>query len=144
MTQPTSRITANRLSLTVDGDEIASFAELSGIVTEVEPQDYLEQPNTEVMYRKLPGKLKPPTVTLKRGAGFERIWAWHESVRAGDIAVAQKNCTLTLYNTEGKPVARYHLEKAWPSKIEIAGLKVGANEMLMETVTLVAERISPL
>ena len=73
MTQPTSRITANRLSLTVDGDEIASFAELSGIVTEVEPQDYLEQSNTEVMYRKLPGKLKPPTVTLKRGAGFERI-----------------------------------------------------------------------
>ena len=144
MTQPTSRITANRFSLTVDGAEIASFAELSGIVTEVEPHDYLEQPNTEVMYRKLPGKLKPPTVTLKRGAGFERIWAWHESVRAGDIAVAQKNCTLTLYNTEGKPVARYHLEKAWPSKIEIAGLKVGANEMLMETVTLVAERISPL
>ena len=144
MTQPTSRITANRFSLTVDGDEIASFAELSGIVTEVEPQDYLEQPNMEVMYRKLPVKLKPPTVTLKRGAGFERIWAWHESVRAGDIAVAQKNCTLTLYNTEGKPVARYHLEKAWPSKIEIAGLKVGANEMLMETVTLVAERISPL
>ena len=144
MTQPTNRITANRFSLTVDGDEIASFAELSGIVTEVEPQDYLEQPNTEVMYRKLPVKLKPPTVTLKRGAGFERIWAWHESVRAGDIAVAQKNCTLTLYNTEGKPVARYHLEKAWPSKIEIAGLKVGANEMLMETVTLVAERISPL
>ena len=65
-------------------------------------------------------------------------------MRAGDIAVAQKNCTLTLYNTEGNPVARYHLEKAWPSKIEIAGLKVGANEMLMETVTLVAERISPL
>lgn len=131
MMQPTSRITANRLSLTVDGDEIASFAELSGIVTEVEPQDYLEQPNTEVMHRNLPGKLKPPTVTLKRGAGFERIWAWHESVRAGDIAVAQKNCTLTLYNTEGKPVAQYHLEKAWPSKIEIAGLKVGANEMLI-------------
>ena len=142
MTRPTSS-TANRFSLAVDGDEIASFAELSGIVTEVEPQDYLEQSNTEVMHRKLPGKLKPPTVILKRGAGFERIWAWHESVRTGDIAAAQKDCTLTVYNTEGKPVARYHLEKAWPSKIEIAGLKAGANEMLLETVTLVAERISP-
>ncbi len=64
-------------------------------------------------------------------------------MRTGDIAAAQKNCTLTVYNTEGKPVARYHLEKAWPSKIEVAGLKAGANEMLMEAVTLVAERISP-
>jgi phage tail-like protein len=143
MTQPTSRITANRFSLAADGDEIVPFAELLGIVTEVEPQDYLEQYNTEGVHRRLPGKLKPPTVTLKCGAGFERIWAWHESVRAGDIAAAQKNCTITVYNTEGKPVARYRLEKAWPSKIEVAGLKAGANEMLMEIVTLVAERISP-
>ncbi len=55
MTEPTSRITANRFSLAVDGDEIASFAELSGIVTEVEPQDYLEQSHTEMVHRKLPG-----------------------------------------------------------------------------------------
>jgi phage tail-like protein len=143
MTQPTSRITANRFSLTADGDEIVSFAELLGIITEVEPQDYLERCNTEKVHRKLSGKLKPPTVTLKCAAGFKGIWAWHESVRTGDIAAAQKNCTLTVYNTEGKPVARYRLEKAWPSKIEVTGLKAGANEILMEVVTLVAERVSP-
>jgi|SRR5581483_858032 phage tail-like protein len=143
MTQPTSRITANRFSLAANGDEIVSFAELLGIVTEVEPRDYLEQCNTEEVHRKLSGKLKPPTVTFKCGAGFEGIWAWHDSVRTEGIAAAQKNCTLTVYNTEGKPVARYRLEKAWPSKIEVAGLKAGANEMLMEVVTLVAERVSP-
>jgi phage tail-like protein len=46
-----------------------------------------------------------------------------------------------MYQADGKPVARYHLEMAWPSKIEIGALKAGASEVLMETVTIVAEHI---
>ena len=42
---------------------------------------------------------------------------------------------------DGTPVARYHLEMAWPSKLEVGGLKAGASEVLMETVTLVCEHI---
>ena len=38
-------------------------------------------------------------------------------------------------------MARYHLEMAWPSKLEVGGLKAGASEVLMETVTLVCEHI---
>ena len=46
-----------------------------------------------------------------------------------------------MYNFDGAPVARYHLENAWPSKLEIGSLKAGASEVLMETVTLVCEQI---
>jgi hypothetical protein len=46
-----------------------------------------------------------------------------------------------MYNTDGKPVARYHLENAWPSKIEVGGLKVGASEVLTESATIVCEHI---
>jgi hypothetical protein len=46
-----------------------------------------------------------------------------------------------MYNTHGTPVARYHLENAWPAKIEIGAMKVGASKVLMETVTLTCERI---
>jgi phage tail-like protein len=46
-----------------------------------------------------------------------------------------------MFNSEGKPVAKYWLEKAWPSKMELAGLKAGASEVLMETVTLTCEYI---
>ena len=46
-----------------------------------------------------------------------------------------------MYNVDGKPVARYHLEHAWPAKIEIGALKAGASEVLMETVTMVCEHI---
>jgi phage tail-like protein len=138
----TDAITAARFSITIDGYEIAAFSELSGITTEVEPVDYLESTDEQAAMAKLPGKAKPPTVVLKRGktAGME-LWAWHESVRRGDIAAARKSCSLVMYNTEGKPVGRYYLEHAWPSKLEISAIKVGSSEVLYETVTLTCEHL---
>jgi phage tail-like protein len=139
---PTEAITAARFSITIDGYEMAMFSELAGITSEVEPVDYLDATDKQVALTKLPGKAKPPTVVLKRGktSGLE-LWAWHETVRRGDMAAARKNCTLVMYNTDGKPVARYHLEHAWPSKLEIGALKAGSSEVLYETVTLTCEHL---
>jgi phage tail-like protein len=140
--QPNDALTAARFSITIDGYEIASFSELSGITTEVEAVDFLESSDKEVIFKKLPGKRKPPTVVLKRGKNNSmELWAWHEAVLIGDIVAARKSCSLVMYNYDGKPVARYHLEHAWPSKLEIGALKAGASEVLMETVTMVCENI---
>jgi phage tail-like protein len=135
-------LTAARFSITIDGHEIAVFSELQGIVSEVEPVDYLSSNANDARLKKLPGKRVPPTVTLTRGMNNSlELWAWHEAVVLGDIAAARKSCSLVMYQTDGKPIARYHLEMAWPAKIEIGALKAGASEVLMETVTLVAEHI---
>jgi phage tail-like protein len=140
--QPNDALTAARFSITIDGYEIASFSELSGISTEVEAVDFLESSDKEVVFKKLPGKRKPPHVVLKRGKNSSmELWAWHEAVLMGDIVAARKSCSLVMYNYDGKPVARYHLEHAWPAKLEIGALKAGASEVLMETVTIVCENI---
>jgi phage tail-like protein len=68
------------------------------------------------------------------------MWAWHDQALR-DLNAAKKNAMLTMYNTAGSPVARYHLENAWPAKVEIGGLLAGASIVLMETVTIVAEDI---
>jgi phage tail-like protein len=140
-------ITAARFSITIDGYEIASFSELQGITSSVQPVDYLSSTDKEVVFRKLPGRLDPPTVVLKRGKDNSmELWSWHEAVRFGKMDVARKSCSLVMYNSDGKPTARYHMENAWPSKLEISGMKAGANEVLMETVTLVCEfiqRVAP-
>lgn len=139
---PNDALTAARFSITIDGYEIASFSELQGITTEVEPVELMESTDKEVVLKKLPGKTKPATLVLKRGKNSSmELWAWHEAVLMGDIAAARKSCSLVMYATDGKPVARYHLEHAWPSKLEIGALKAGSSEVLMETVTIVAERI---
>ncbi|GAB3459408.1 phage tail protein [Actinophytocola sediminis] len=140
--QPNDAITAARFSITIDGYEIAAFSELQGITTEVEPVELLESTDNEVILKKLPGKAKPATLVLKRGKNSSmELWAWHEAVLMGDIVAARKSCSLVMYDTAGKPVARYHLEHAWPSKLEIGALKAGSSEVLMETVTIVSERI---
>ncbi|GLZ39452.1 phage tail protein [Actinokineospora sp. NBRC 105648] len=140
--QPNDALTAARFSITIDGYEIASFSELQGITTEVEPVELMESTDKEVVLKKLPGKTKPATLVLKRGKNSSmELWAWHEAVLMGDIVAARKSCSLIMYGTDGKPVARYHLEHAWPSKLEIGALKAGSSEVLMETVTIVSERI---
>jgi phage tail-like protein len=139
---PGDAITAARFSIVIDGYQISSFSELIGISTEVEPVELLESTEKEVMLKKLPGKKKPPTLTLKRGKNQSmELWLWHEAVLMGDIVAARKSCSLVMYSTDGTPVARYHLEMAWPSKLEVGGLKAGASEVLYETVTLVCEHI---
>jgi phage tail-like protein len=135
-------ITAARFSITIDGYEIASFSELQGITTSVEVVDYLSSSDKDLILKKLPGKRNPPTVVLKRGKNNSmELWGWHEAVLFGNMAQARKSCSLVMYNVEGKPVARYHLEHAWPAKIEIGSLKAGASEVLMESVTIVCEHI---
>lgn len=143
----TAPITASRFSLTVDGFEIATFSELSGISSEIEPSEYWETKNDTVNVKKVAGKAKLPTVTLKRGMnGSMELWSWHEAARQGSLSVARRSCSLTMYNESGQPVAKYFLKKAWPSKIELTGLTAGASEALIESVTLTVDhiqRISP-
>ena len=135
-------ITAARFSITIDGYEIASFSELQGITTSVEVVDQMESSDKEIILKKLPGKRNPPTIVLKRGKNTSmELWSWHEAVLAGDMMAARRSCSLVMYSADGRPVARYHMEHAWPAKIEIGALKAGASEVLMETDTLVCEHI---
>jgi phage tail-like protein len=140
--QPNDALSAARFSLTIDGYEIASFSELQGITTSVSVVDFLESTDKEVIFKKLPGRADPPTLVLKRGKNASmELWAWHEAVLNGELVAARKSCSLVMYNYDGKPVARYHCENAWPAKIEIGALKAGASEVLMETVTIVCEHL---
>jgi phage tail-like protein len=140
---PNDAITASRFSITVDGYEIAQFSEITGITTEVDVIDFQENTaSAESVLKKLPGKKKPPTIVLKRGKNMSiDMWTWHEAVLNGDIAAARKSGSIVMYAYDGSPVARYHFENGWPSKIVVGQLKAGANDVLMEEVTIVCEHI---
>jgi phage tail-like protein len=74
--------------------------------------------------------------------GSLELWSWHEAARKGTMGgAARRSCSIIMYNAEGKPVGKYYLENAWPSKMDFAGLKAGASEALIETVTLTCEYI---
>jgi phage tail-like protein len=138
--------TVTRFALVVDGHEIASFGELVGLSAGFEPSDL--EVNLAGQQTKLvvPTRQHPPTVALRRGLTTSiELWDWHEDVlRNGSRG--WKNSELVMYDTEGRPVARYFLENAWPAKLEIDTLKAEENEILTETVVIVCEhmrRVSP-
>ena len=139
LTGPSGSIVAARYSLTLDGFEIASFSELKSINQEVTPVDYLSSDEKGVILSKLPGQLPSPKVTLSGPMTQSlELAAWHEAVRQGTVATGRRSVTLVFYNSQGAPVARYFLEKAWPSKLEITSpAKLG--DPLIQTVTFAAE-----
>jgi phage tail-like protein len=110
-----------------------------GISSEVDVLDAISASPTETVLKKLPGKRKPPTVTLRRGMTRNiEMAAWHELVILGDIAAARKSCSLTMFNATGDPVARYHLTDAWPQKVDVT---VSESGTLTETVTMTCDFI---
>lgn len=56
-------------------------------------------------------------------------------------AGARTDAVLVMYDTDGKPVARYYLESAWPSKIDVESLDAGENEVSIESVEISHEGV---
>ena len=134
----TSPLTAARFELTLDGHSLAVFSELVGISSTAT----LPPSSPGDVIVTLPTATGTPTVTLRRPMTRNiEMAAWHELVILGDVAAARKSVSLTAYDAGGRPVARYHLTDAWPSKLEVTTLKAGASEVLMETVTMTCEFI---
>lgn len=136
----TTAITAARFSITVDGYEIASFSELQGIRTEIKTVEFVESGDRGLVQMNLPSNPVLATLVLKRAQTTDpQMWAWHEAARFGQMGAARKSCSLVMYDAASAPVARYHLENAWPSKIELGPLRAGSSEVLSETVTIVCD-----
>jgi hypothetical protein len=122
----TDALSAARFELTIDGHSMAVFGELVSISS----------------VATLGSSQAPPTVVLRRPMTRNiEMAAWHELVSLGDVAAARKSFSLTAFNADGVPVARWHMTDGFPSKLEVGTLKAGASEVLMETVTMTCEFI---
>lgn len=128
-----------RFGLIIDGYEIASFSDLVAVTSQV------DIPGSAGSAKAAVEPTSAPTVTLRRGltSGLE-LWAWHQTVQEGNLAVAQKSVSLVMYGTDGTIVAKFWLANAWPSGIALSALKAGSSEILYETVTLACESIQRL
>lgn len=118
-----------------------SFSELSGIKMEVEEAEYVSATKTGVSLAKLYGKTKPCQVSLKRGLDQDStLWAWHQLVQEKS-PTARKSCSLLLQDAAGNTKAAYHLENAWPSKLDVEALKAGSSETVKMSVVLTCDSI---
>lgn len=106
---------AARFSLTLDGVEIGQFSGLA--------------------------RMAPATIVLTDGTSPVGLLAtWHQSVVDGRI-VAYKDASIVAYDADGTAVARYSLENAWPSRVEIGALEADPRITSYASVTLTCEDI---
>ncbi|HUQ57203.1 phage tail protein [Lentzea sp.] len=134
-------VSAARFVITADRMSEISFSELSGITSEVEVSEYMSSNRLGVSLAKQFGRTKPATVVLKRGVDQDMaLWTWHQEVLAGQ-PTARRSCSLLLLDMSGVIKQTYDLLNAWPSKLEIAGMKAGGSEAAIATVTLTCEQI---
>ena len=111
------------------------FKSVSGLTFETEVVEFREG-GAPGITRKLIGVTKWPNLVLKRGfTGTPSVLQlWASRVVAGGNE--RRDGTITLLDTKGEPVARYHIENAWPSKVDISGLKTDSNEIVIEIIEI--------
>ena len=136
-------IAASRFGLSVDGVNIATFSELQGITTKVDVIEFREATAEGVRISKIPGATAPEgEVKFKMAMGSNlEMNSWLEAAQAGKMAEARKSCSLVMFDAENKPVARFYLENAWPSKCVLSPMRAGGNEVLVQEWSLVYETI---
>lgn len=126
---------------TVEGS--ADFAELGGITSEVENTEYMDSGPFGSMFSRHAGRSKPPVIVLKRamrtGPSTMWLWTWHQAARRS-LPIMHRQAFLTFFgpgdDASGVGRMTYALVNAWPSKVEIGGVKAGGSEVILQTVTL--------
>lgn len=124
--------------LEVDGVQVTMLTEVRGLGWEREVIELREGGDPDAATRRLPGRMKTGEVTLTRGltADLTFVQWMRDPVPVGQ---PRRAVSLALFDREGRAVARFHLENAWPSKLEIADLRSEGNEVALESLTLVHE-----
>lgn len=90
---------------------------------------------------KIPGNLKFNPIVLKRGITDSKdFWAWHDAAAVqGKVKESRKSGTVTMYNAEHVPLAKWDLMNVWPSKISGPAFDASSTNIAVEEMTLVCE-----
>jgi phage tail-like protein len=132
-------------SIEIDSVTIAQFREVSGLNAEIST---IEQRQNNAkglpLMKKLPGSQKFGDITLKRGrTDSNDLWTWLKSVQDGKIDDARKSGSIVLYDYAGSEKSRFNFINAWPSKVSLASMQAGGNDILLEECTITHEGIAP-
>lgn len=124
-----------------DGLDLGSFSEVTGLSAEGESVDYREGTDVLQAVRKLPALRSYTNITLKRGVTEnDELFRWYQNIADG--VADRRNWTITLMNELREDVVRWNVENAFVNKIDFPSLNASGNEVAVESVELVHERLT--
>jgi phage tail-like protein len=135
--------------LELDGTQIASFRECSGIEVEVEIIEARETNAQGVtILRKLPGANKFTPITFKKGQTSDKgLWEKFQNNLSAQLEGGGRpggfkriNGAIIIKDVTGaKVVARYEFYEAWISKYKAGELNASGNSLALEEITIIHE-----
>lgn len=128
----------------IDGQSVG-FSEVSGLSIGHETITYVESPTAGLgpRFMHMPGKLTPPKITLKKGlvtgVSVATLYAWINSIALN--RVQKKDIAIRLCDENGAPVISWSVINAFPTKLDAPAFTASANDVAIETIELMADRI---
>jgi phage tail-like protein len=120
------------------GEEVGGFSEVDLPEATIEAIEYREGGDVTSGVRKLPGRVSYPNVVLRRGlTGRTDLWNWFKATRDGTLQ--RRDVAIVLFDEARKPVQRWLLRDAWPTRYAFSGLDGRGNEVVIETLELAHE-----
>lgn len=121
--------------------EIAGFKECSGLSVETEIFEYSEG-GLNTYTHKLPVRAKYQNITLKRGLDEgHTLYNWYVQAMQGKIK--RQNISIIVYDSLGKEVRRWNLQRAFPCKWTGPNLRAEQGEVAVESVEIAHEGLLP-
>jgi phage tail-like protein len=127
---------AGRFLVEVGHAAVAAFQEVAGLAVEVEVQEVVEGGHNGFVH-KLPGRLKYPNLTLKRGVTADPAFAaWRPTLAAGRLVVVRQTVAILLLDHAGTTVRTWEVRGAYPVKWTGPDLKAASMEVVIESLEL--------
>jgi len=126
---------------TVDGVEIGSFTEASGLSVEVEVEELQEGGQNQFVH-KLPGRLKWPLLVLKRGiTESDGLFEWFGKTSGDGFAaegdkLERLSGEVVLVDAARKPLRRWEFSGAFPVKWSGPSFAASSSEVATEELEI--------
>ena len=123
----------------IEGLTVSGFSEVSGLSATADVIEYREGADVTTT-RKLPGLVKYPNVTFRRGVtGSRELFDWWTTVVNGSV---QRRTVVVILLDDGRTeVLRWILHDAWITKFEFGELNAEGNDVAIETIEIAHERL---
>ena len=126
--------------LEIENSSVAGFSECKGLTFNTDAVDYREGTDKRLSVRKLMGQRKHDPISLIRGqTDNKEIWNWYKNILNGQSD--RRSGAIVLQDEQHTDVLRWEWKDGWITKYEGPAFNAHTNDVTIEHIEIVVERV---
>ncbi len=128
--------------VTIDDMAPIAFSEVSGLSIEYDTVTYQDGMSYKEGQKHMPARSKPVNLSLKKGIvrADSQLFDWISTVKLN--TVTKKTVIISLKDEADAPVVTWKVDNAFPKKLDAPGFKADSNDVAIENLDLMADKLS--